>query len=172
MKARRTRLGAGPEKEVRRNVEAEILGGEKGMRTVDLLREVGAHPAVEEDVRRAVEIQEFAFWRKLVGCITYVLLPAWESSAKGTSRSENGLVPNGKPVTKRKPSQVKQTANDLPVPSLFQNSDHPKPTKQEASSRADGLANGFILLGIDGKGAEEGWSWVLEGKDEPTLCTL
>ena len=71
VKSNRTRLGAGPEKEVRRNVEAEVLGGEAGMGMVDLLREVGAHPAVSEDVRRLVEVQEFGFWRKLVGCLSY-----------------------------------------------------------------------------------------------------
>jgi len=69
VKARKTRLGAGPEKEVRKNVEAEVLGGERGMNMVDLLREVAAHPGVPEDIRREVEIQEFVFWRKLVGCL-------------------------------------------------------------------------------------------------------
>ena len=71
VKSNRTRLGAGPEKEVRRNVEAEVLGGEAGMGMVDLLREVGAHPEVSEDVRRLVEVQEFGFWRKLVGSLSY-----------------------------------------------------------------------------------------------------
>ena len=70
----RLRLGAPPEKEVRKNVEAEVLGGEMGIRMVDLLREVGGHPGVAEDVRRDVEIQEFGFWRKLVGCLPCVLL--------------------------------------------------------------------------------------------------
>ena len=69
----RTRLGAGPEKEVRRNVDLEVLGGQMGMGMVDLLREVGAHPGVTEEVRRDVEIKEFEFWRKLVGCLGLVL---------------------------------------------------------------------------------------------------
>ena len=73
VQARRTRLGAGPEKEVRRNVEVEVLGGQLGMGMVDLLREVGAHPGVTEEVRRDVEIREFEFWKKLVGCLGLVI---------------------------------------------------------------------------------------------------
>ena len=45
-----------------------------------------------------------------------------------------------------------------------------RPTKAEALVRADDLAKGFVLLQIASPGAEEGWTWVLEGKDEPTLC--
>jgi superkiller protein 3 len=79
VKAGRTRLGAGPEKEVRKNVEAEVLGGEVGMKMVDLLREVGAHPGVDDAVRRDVEIQEFVYWRKLVGCLPCVPLSVFHA---------------------------------------------------------------------------------------------
>jgi superkiller protein 3 len=55
-----------------------------------------------------------------------------------------------------------------PIP-LFDAPTHTKPTKGEALTRADGLADGFILLGLNGAGVEEGWHWVLNGKDEPTI---
>jgi superkiller protein 3 len=70
VKAGRTRLGAGTEKDVRRNVEAEVLGGDLGMELVDLLREVSSHPAVEDNVRREVEVREFEFWTALVGSLS------------------------------------------------------------------------------------------------------
>lgn len=69
VKAARSRLNAGPEREVRKRVEGEILGGSLGMKMVDLLREVGSHPGVEDTVRREVDVKEFVFWRKLVGCL-------------------------------------------------------------------------------------------------------
>lgn len=69
VKAARTKLGAKSEKETRRDVEAAVLGGELGAGLVDLLREVGAHPNVEERVRREVEVREFDYWRKLVGVL-------------------------------------------------------------------------------------------------------
>ena len=69
VKAGRTRLGAGPERELRRNVEGEVLGGEMGGEMVDLLRGVGGHSGVEENVRREVEIKEFEYWKNLVGCL-------------------------------------------------------------------------------------------------------
>ena len=66
----KTRLGAGPEREVRKRVEGDVLGGELGMRMIDLLREVGAHPGVAEGVRREVEVEEYIFWRKLVSSLS------------------------------------------------------------------------------------------------------
>lgn len=69
VKAGRSRLGGGTEKDVRRRVEGEVLGGELGLEMVDLLREVGSHPAVDDNVRREVEVREFDFWRKLVSCL-------------------------------------------------------------------------------------------------------
>lgn len=69
VKAGRQRIGGGTEKEVRKRVEGEVLGGETGMSMVELLREVSGHPGVEEEVRRDVEVQEFNFWRKLVGVL-------------------------------------------------------------------------------------------------------
>jgi superkiller protein 3 len=55
-----------------------------------------------------------------------------------------------------------------PIP-LFDAPTHTKPTEGEALTRADSLADGFILLGLNGAGVEEGWHWVLNGKDEPTI---
>jgi superkiller protein 3 len=57
----------------------------------------------------------------------------------------------------------------LPPTPLFDKPVQARPTKAEALSRADGLAEGFVLLGLSGQGVEEGWHWVLEGKDEPTV---
>lgn len=70
VKAGRQRIGSGTEKEVRKRVESEILGGPIGMEMVELLREVSSHPNVEEAIRRDVEVREFNFWRKLVGLLT------------------------------------------------------------------------------------------------------
>ncbi|KAK4687772.1 superkiller protein 3, partial [Tremellales sp. Uapishka_1] len=141
VKKARQRIGAGPEKEVRKNVEGEILGGEAGLSMVDLLREVGGHPGVGEEIRRGVEIDEFVFWKKLVGCVS-------SEPANGTK---------GIPGT------------DTPVPPLFRPTVHKRPTKADARARVDDLARGFVLLGINSPGSEEGWSWIIEGTDESTL---
>ena len=69
VKAGRTRLRAGPEREVRKKVEGEVLGGPLGAEMIALLREVGGHAGVEDSVRREVEVKEFEYWRKLVGCL-------------------------------------------------------------------------------------------------------
>lgn len=66
VKAGRMRIGAVSEREVRRKVDGEVLSGALGSHMVDLLRDVASHPAVDETVRRDVEVQEFKFWRKLV----------------------------------------------------------------------------------------------------------
>ncbi|WWC88759.1 uncharacterized protein L201_003672 [Kwoniella dendrophila CBS 6074] len=153
----RQRLGAGPEKEVRRKVEAEVLGGELGMRMVELLKEVGSHPNVAEDVRREVEIREFNFWRRLGASLP----------SKQAEKLTNPKTPSTKTA---KPAQPAKTGTaDLPTASFFEPHTYPIPSKEEALTRTNDLANGFVLLGITGKGAEEGWSWVLEGKDEPSL---
>lgn len=55
-----------------------------------------------------------------------------------------------------------------PVP-LLAPPERTPPTKQEALKRADGLAAGFVLLSLSGA-AEDGWRWVIEGKDEPSVC--
>lgn len=64
----RKRLGAGTEKDVRKKVDREILGTD-GMRLINLWKEVGGHPQVEEEVRREVEVREFEFWRRLVAAL-------------------------------------------------------------------------------------------------------
>lgn len=79
VKQQRTRLGAGTEKDVRKRVEGEVLGGEMGLVMVDLLREVGNHPAADEATRREVEVREFDFWRKLVSCLRCAFIPKYLS---------------------------------------------------------------------------------------------
>lgn len=69
VKAGRQRLGAGPEHEVRRKTDGEVLGGQLGMGMIELLREVSGHPGVEDATRRDVEVQEFSFWRRLVSAL-------------------------------------------------------------------------------------------------------
>lgn len=54
---------------MRRNTEAEVLTSDLGLGMVELLKEVAAHPAVDDAVRRDVEVREFGFWRKLVAAI-------------------------------------------------------------------------------------------------------
>lgn len=78
---------------------------------------------------------------------------------------------NSQEVAPEKAKSAKKAEDDSgfpPIP-LFDPSTHTKPTKREALTRADGLADGFILLGLNGSGVEEGWHWVLNGKDEPTI---
>jgi superkiller protein 3 len=74
VKAGRQRIGGGTEREVRKRVVGEILGGPNGTAMVELLREVSGHPAVDEAIRRDVEVKEFNFWRILVGVLRYVFL--------------------------------------------------------------------------------------------------
>ena len=69
VKAGRMRIGARSEREVRRQVDAEVLGGQLGHSMVNLLRDVASHPGVEEAVRRDVEVQEFKYWCKLVAVL-------------------------------------------------------------------------------------------------------
>ena len=80
VKAGRQRIGGGTEKEVRKKVEAEVLGGPVGMSMVELLREVSGHPGVEDAVRRDVEVKEFNFWKKLVGVLRYVIYSRFNHS--------------------------------------------------------------------------------------------
>lgn len=70
VKAGRMRIGAGTERDVRRKVDGEVLSGPLGASMVDLLRDVASHPSVDEAVRRDVEVQEFKYWRKLVGVLS------------------------------------------------------------------------------------------------------
>jgi superkiller protein 3 len=153
---------------VRKNVEGAVLGGELGLGMVDLLREVGGDPGVEDDVRRDVEVKEFAFWRKLVGCLPRVINPPVLDSTDG-SRPGDDKPPAGAKKGKSRADQA-DDPNALTTPTLFAPPAHAKVTRQEALSRTDGLARGFVLLNIGSPEAEEGWSWVLEGKDEPSLC--
>jgi len=68
------------------------------------------------------------------------------------------------------PTPKKQAAQDPDTPPLFRRKEHTVPTKKEALSRTNSLAAGFVLLNIASSGAEEAWVWVIEGKDESTLC--
>jgi superkiller protein 3 len=44
------------------------------------------------------------------------------------------------------------------------------PTKAEALAKTNSLAEGFVLLNVSSPGAEDGWSWIIEGKEESTIC--
>ncbi|ODN74406.1 hypothetical protein L202_06809 [Cryptococcus amylolentus CBS 6039] len=150
----RKRINAGSEAEVRKNVDREILATE-GLKLAELWKEVGGHPAVEDDIRRQVEIKEFNFWRRLVACL--------DAKPKTTDR------PAAKPSVPSAP-KLKLAVSRLSEPALFQEKkDLVAPTKQEALDHADGLANGFVLLGVNSAGSEEGWSWALEGRDEESI---
>ncbi|EAL21087.1 hypothetical protein CNBD4630 [Cryptococcus deneoformans B-3501A] len=148
----RKRLGAGTEKDVRRKVDREILGTE-GMRLVDLWKEIAGHPQVEEEIRREVEIREFEFWRRLVAALPVENKIASKESAGKASQAE----------------MPANASNELVEPALFKAKQYVAPNRTEALSHVNALADGFVLLDISAKGAEEGWRWVLEGKDEPTL---
>lgn len=104
VKAARMKLGKKSEKETRRDVECDVLGGELGMELVELLKEVAAHPSVEESVRREVEIRECEFWRKLVGVLPYV-----SPSARITRRADvlvSSLPSQRHPGRKQSPQKL------------------------------------------------------------------
>lgn len=79
------------------------------------------------------------------------------------------MVVVGRPASKDPSPERKPTVTGLPVPPLFEDEPVTAVTKEEARQRADGLADGFVLLGVGGT-AEEAWTWVLDGRDEPTIC--
>ncbi|WOO77688.1 Superkiller protein 3 [Vanrija pseudolonga] len=184
VKAGRLRLGAGTERDVRRRVDAEVLGGPLGSTLLSLLRDVAAHPSVDEAVRRDVEVQEFQYWKRLVEVIQppEKAKPASKASAKTDTKQGAKIAPpasaklppkpsmivGGRPASKDPSPERKPTATGLPVLPLFEDEPVTTVTKEEARQRADGLADGFVLLGVGGT-AEEAWTWVLDGRDEPTI---
>ena len=89
--------------------------------------------------------------------------PSMISSKPSMISSKPSMISSGPKPTP--PPEVDESA-----PPLFRPKSIIKPTKEEALKRTDGLANGFVLLDVAAPGAEEAWSWVIEGKNEPTLC--
>ncbi|ORY31409.1 putative translation repressor [Naematelia encephala] len=166
VKIGRQRIGGGTEKEVRKNVEAEVLGSELGMEMVEMLREVAGYPGVDDLVRREVEVREFGFWKKLMGVLSSENDKPSEISKPKTSAVSTKQ--KSSMISSKPPATPAMAPVDESTPSLFRPIQHPRPTKKEAFSRAEGLAKGFVLLGVGGS-AEEAWSWVIEGLDEFTL---
>ena len=156
----RQRLNAGPEKEVRKNVEREALSGVLGMDMISLLEEVARHPQVDEEVRRNVEVQQFGFWRKLLGGPK-----SPQSSIKTTSSIKIGKGTNLPP----KPVTAAPDDSSLPEAPLFRRSQTNLPPQNDILAKVDALADGFVLLEVADPGAEEAWTWVIEGKDQPDL---
>jgi superkiller protein 3 len=68
------------------------------------------------------------------------------------------------------PKPKKERVDDPETPPLFRSKKLTKPKREEALEKTETLAKGFVLLDVASPGADEAWSWVLEGKDEPTLC--
>ena len=162
VRAGRQRLNAGSEKEVRKNVEREVLSGLLGMDMISLLEEVARHPQVDEEVRRNVEVQQFGFWRKLLG-----RPKSPQSSTKTASSIKIGKGANlpPKPVT----AVPNVDGSSLPEAPLFRRPQTSLPPQNEILGKVDALANGFVLLEVADSGAEEAWTWVIEGKDQPDL---
>lgn len=155
VKVARQRIGAVSESHERQKVNGEVLGGPLGQQKMTLLRDVASHPSVSEDLRREVEMEEFDHWRKLVA----------------PSRSEKHSKSDPKKTDARPPAKPKATSPSPQddVPPLFRVPTTERLSKEEVLKRADDLANGFILLGIGGA-AEDAWNWVINGRDEPTIC--
>lgn len=166
VKAGRQRIGARSERHVRRQVDGEVLTGPWGARMIDLLRDVSAHPGVDEEVRRDVEVQEFDYWRRLVD-----VLPQ-DGAAKGKPEAapEKPKI-GGMVISSLPPKPPAQVVEDPDTPELFKSPVAPKTTKAEARDRANSLADGFVLLGVGGA-AEDAWNWVIDGRDEPTIGGL
>lgn len=165
VKAGRQRIGAGTERDVRGRVDGEILGGPLGSQMIDLLRDVSAHPSVDEDMRRDVEVQEFNYWRRLVA----VIKPEGKEKKPAAKPQAKAPAKGGMMISASLPPKPSATlSEDANTPPLFKAPEVPKVTKAEARKRADGLAEGFVLLEVGGA-AEEAWSWVIEGRDEPTF---
>lgn len=167
VKAGRQSIRARSERDVRRQVDGEVLTGPWGLRMIDLLRDVAGHPAVEESVRREVEVQEFNYWRRLV-----VALP---ENGKSNASKDNTPAPAPKPKVggmlisaSLPPKPSTEVLEDPSTPPLFKSPTASKVTKAEARDRANGLADGFVLLGVAGA-AEDAWNWVIDGRDEPTI---
>ena len=90
-----------------------------------------------------------------------------------TAPKTGGMISGGSMISSAPPKVKKPTAEELAdIPKLFRPKSYSKPTREEALKRTDGLANGFVLLDVASKGAEEAWSWVIDGKDEPTICNV
>jgi len=68
------------------------------------------------------------------------------------------------------PKPKKEKVDDPDTPLLFRSKKITKPKREEALEKTETLAKGFVLLDVASTGAEDAWSWVLEGKDESTLC--
>jgi len=94
--------------------------------------------------------------------------PAKESKGAKVAPQKAGSMISSMISTAPKPK--KQPDQDPDTPPLFRKKEVTVPTKKEALSRTESLARGFVLLDIASIGAEEAWSWVVEGKDEPSLC--
>ena len=95
-----------------------------------------------------------------------------QCSADEQTIEKEAKIQDGKSKGKGKAQIPAQDDGTFSKPDLFKRPEPTRPTKAEALSRADGLAKGFILLGVASLGAEEGWTWVIEGTDEPTTCTF
>ncbi|GMK57364.1 hypothetical protein CspeluHIS016_0401980 [Cutaneotrichosporon spelunceum] len=165
VKAGRQRLGARTERDVRRRVDAEVLGGPLGGLMIDLLCDVSSHPSVDEDMRRLVEVQEFKYWRRLVSVIS-------DSKDKKTAPKAPPKAPakGGMMISASLPPKPSATlAEDPNTPALFRMPETAKMTKGEAVKRTQALAEGFVLLEIGVAGAGEAWAWVIEGRDEPSI---
>lgn len=160
----RMRISAGSERDVRRRVDGEVLSGPLGTQMIDLLRDVSAHPSVDEEMRRDAEIQEFKYWRRLVS----VIQPEGKEK-KPVKPQTKAPAKVGMMISASLPPKPAATlSEDSNTPPLFKTPELSKITKAEARKRTDGLADGFVLLEVGGA-AEDAWSWVIEGRDEPTI---
>lgn len=74
-------------------------------------------------------------------------------------------------ISSKPPQPKKPTEEELAdIPPLFRPKSFDKASREEALSRTNELAKGFVLLGVATGDAEEAWSWILEGSDESTIC--
>ena len=78
------------------------------------------------------------------------------------------LRDESKPAKKPKSSPTPADDTLIPPAALFTPSPYTPPTKSQALSRVDSLANGFILLQL-AEPAEGAYEWVLEGTDSKDI---
>lgn len=107
----------------------------------------------------------------LVAVHLLIARPEVEKPKAKAQPAKSSMISGGSMISAAPPKQKKPTQEELAsMPPLFRPKQFKKPSREEALARTDGLAKGFVLLDVSSGDAEEAWSWILEGKDEPTIC--
>ncbi|KAJ9092721.1 hypothetical protein QFC19_008646 [Naganishia cerealis] len=143
VQARRKRLGAGGEKEVRRAVGRDILSQSK---LPEYYEEILRHPAASDEVRRAAESKILRHYYRLMNSLSRNV------AAEAADRS-----------SKSAPPEFQTFPNNL-----FAQSDDrvALPSKESVRAKVEELVKGMVLLRVEDEGA---WTTLLEWTDAASL---